>query len=368
MAKKKATNKKATRKQKPKRAPKKAKKAAKKRPGKKKVSSKPRKRPSPKSDAPKVSDMMRGKTLPHIGLLTRDEALEVIKLGEWFRDNLEKRAHSNLLQGRVQVIMMVYESTRTRMGFERAMAQLGGSSVYLSIKDTQMGRGESLLDTARALDAYTDLFSGRLSSQDDMETVAANMGCSVLNACTPVDHTTHVLGELMAIKQAKGRLEGLNLTYVGMARGILHSFIRICPILGVNLVLAQPESYARTIDGDILAQGRARAAKFGTRLEIVTDLKDAVRDTDFIQASTLIRSMLAGEQSPEEREVEVSEWTVTDEVIRAAKPGVLYSHSGPAHRGICASDSVMDGFRKYIQQETLNAIHSKKALMAMMVK
>jgi len=367
--------KKATRKQKPKRAPKKTKKtkkarkkAAKKRPAKKQVASKLRKAPSRKSDAPKVSDMMRGKTLPHIGLLTGDEALEVIRLGEWFRDNLVKRAHSDLLQGRVQVIMMVYESTRTRMGFERAMAQLGGSSVYLSIKDTQMGRGESLLDTARALDAYTDLFSGRLSSQEDMETAAANMGCPVLNACTPVDHTTHVLGELMSIKQAKGRLEGLNLTYVGMARGILHSFVRICPILGVNLVLAQPESYARTIDQDILAQGRARAAKFGTRLEIVNDLRSAVRGADFIQAATLVRSMLAGEQSPEEKEVDIPQWTVTDEVIAAAGPDVLYSHSGPAHRGICASDSVMDGFRKYIQQETLNAIHSKKALMAMMVR
>ncbi len=347
------------------------KKAAKKKPARKKAVKKKvakKKAPAAGRGRLKISDIMRGKTLPHVGLLTGDELREVVKLGEWFRDHRDERAHSDLLKGRVQVIMMVYESTRTRMGFERAMAQLGGTSVYLSIKDTQMGRGESFLDTARALDAYTDLFSGRLSSQDDMEMAAANMACPVLNACTPVDHTTHVIGELMAVKQAKGRLEGLNLVYVGMARGILHSFIRICPLLGVNLVLAQPASYVPTIKADILAEGKARASEAGTRLEIVTDLKEAVRGADFIQASTLIRSMLAGEQSPEEADVVVPDWTVTDEVIACAKPDVRYSHSGPAHRGICATDSVMDGFREYIQQETLNAIHSKKALMALLVK
>ena len=302
-----------------------AKKTSAKKPAKKRAKKAPRaSRSAPvKPTGPKISDMMRGKTLPHIGHMTRDELLEVIRLGEWFRDHRDERAHANLLQGRIQVIMMVYESTRTRMGFERAMAQLGGTSVYLSIKDTQMGRGESLMDTARALDAYTDLFSGRLSSQKDMETVASNMHCPVLNACTPVDHTTHVIGELMSIKQARGRLEGLTLVYVGMARGILHSFMRCCAPLGINLVLAQPESYVRTFNRDIFAQGKARAEKYGTRLDVVTDLKEAVRDADFIQASTLIRSMLAGEQSPEEKEVVVSQWTVTDEVIRAAKPGVV---------------------------------------------
>ena len=94
-----------------------------------------------------------------------------------------------------------------------------------------MGRGESIHDTARALDQYMDVFAGRLWSQDDMDTVAANVHRPVLNACTPVDHTTHVIGELMCIKQAKGKLEGLNLVYTGMARGILHSFIRVCPLI-----------------------------------------------------------------------------------------------------------------------------------------
>ena len=172
----------------------------------------------------------------------------------------------------------------------------------------------------------------------------------------------------MAIKQAKGTLEGLNLVYTGMARGILHSILRVCPVLGTNLVLAVPESYAETIDADILAEGKAKAEKAGTRLEVVTDLKKAVEGADFIQAATLIRSMLAGEQSPEEQAVDVPEWTVTDEVLDCAKPDVLYSHSGPAHRGVCATGEVMDGPRSRIPQEALNAIYSKKALLALMVK
>jgi ornithine carbamoyltransferase len=138
--------------------------------------------------------------------------------------------------------------------------------------------------------------------------------------------------------------------------------------MGINLTLAVPESYAETINPDILAEGKARAAEAKTRLEVCSNLRDAVRDADFIQASTLIRSMLAGEQSPEEKRVNVPDWTVTDEVLACARPDALYSHSGPAHRGVCATDEVMDGPKSRIPQEALNAIYSKKALLALMVK
>lgn len=318
--------------------------------------------------APKLSDRIRGRQLPHIGLLNREELEEIIALGEWFRDNRYDQTYGDLLKGRVQVLLFVYESTRTRMGFEAGMAQLGGTTVYLAVKDTQMGRGESIGDTARALAQYVDVFSGRLWKHEDIEAVCANMEVPVLNACTPLDHETHVLGELMAVKQAKGRLDGLNVVYTGMARGILHSFIRVCPVLGINLRLGVPASYARTINQDVLADGQARAGEAGTRLEICTDLKEAVADADFVQASTLIRSMLAGEQSPEEKEVDIPEWTVTDDVLDCAKPDVLYSHSGPAHRGVCATDEVLDGPRSIVPDEARNAIFSKKALLALMVR
>lgn len=320
------------------------------------------------SEGMEIGDRLRGKQLPHIGLLSREELDEVIALGEWFRENAEARPYSDMLRGRVQVLLFVYESTRTRMGFESAMAQLGGTTTYLAAKDTQMGRGEPIADTARALDQYTDVFAGRLWSQEDMDTVAENMTCPVLNACTPVDHSTHVIGELMCMKQAKGKLEGLNLVYTGMARGILHSFIRVAPVLGINLTLAVPESYARTVNEEILAEGRAKADAAGTKLEICTDLMEAVKDADYVQASTLIRSMLAGEQSPEEKEVEVPKWTVTEEVLAAARPDVLYTHSGPAHRNVCATDAVMDSPKALIPQEAYNAFFSKKALLALMVK
>lgn len=318
--------------------------------------------------APKLSNRLREKQIPHIGVLNHEDLEEVIILGEWFRENRYDMTYSDLLKGRIQALLFVYESTRTRMGFEAAMAQLGGNSTYLAIKDTQMGRGESISDTARALNQYVDVISARLWKQDDIEALCNNMDVPVLNACTPVDHSTHVLGELMAIKQVKGKLKGLNLVYTGMARGILHSFIRVCPVLGINLTLAIPESYAKTLNKEILKEGETKAKSANTRLDIVTDLKKGVKDADFVQASTLIRSMLAGEQSPEEKAVDIPKWTVTNEVLDCAKPDVRYSHSGPAHRGICATDEVMDGPRSIIPVEARNAIFSKKALLALTVK
>ncbi len=321
-----------------------------------------------KTRVPKISDRLRGRTLPHIGVLSREDLEEAIGLAEWFRDNRYDPTYSSLLQGRVQGLLFVYPSTRTRLGFEAAMAQLGGSNIYMRIEETQMGRGESIADTAHAMDQSLDVLSARLWKQEEMDAFAANMKKPVINACTPKDHVTHVIGELMTIKQFKGRLEGINLVYTGMARGILHSLVRCCPKLGINLVLAIPESYAATVDKNIMVEGKAVAEKAGTRLEIVTDLKKAVEGADFIQASTLIRSMLAGEQSPEEKAVKVPKWTVTDDVLACAKPDVLYSHSGPAHRGVCATDSVMDGKKSVIPYEALNAIYAKKALLAMLVR
>jgi ornithine carbamoyltransferase len=347
-----------------------AKKAAKSRPAKKAPGSKPA-RPTAlavrvKSSAPPLSDRLRGRKVPHIGHLNRDELLEIIALAEWFRDHRYDETYARLLQGRVQGLVMVYESTRTRMGFETAMAQLGGHTAYLPASAMQLARGETLADTARALDPMIDVFSGRLWKQTDMETVAKVVSCPVLNACTPEDHTTHVIGELMTVRQAFGHLEGINLVYTGMARGIVHSFMRCCPLLGINLTVAIPPSYK--LVPEILAEAQALAQKGGSRLVVSNDLKDAVKDADFIQQATLIRSMLAGEQSPEEKLVEVPKWTVTEEVLAAAPRHCLYSHSGPAHRNICASDAVMDGPRSLIPQEAKNAIYSKKAMLALMVK
>ena len=318
--------------------------------------------------APELSDRLRGRQVPHIGVLSREDLDDIIHLGNWFRDNRYDMTYADLLIGRVQVLLFVYESTRTRMGFSAAMAQLGGQNVYMAAKDSQMGRGESIDDTARALNEYVDVFSGRLWSQDDIDAACEHMDVPVLNACTPVDHSTHVIGELMAIRQAKGKLEGLNLVYTGMARGILHSFIRVAPVLGINMVLAIPESYAETVNQDIWKEGQNLASKAGTRLEIVTDLKKAVEGADFVQASTLMRSMLAGEQSPEEKRVAIPKWTMTDEVLDCAKKDALYSHSGPAHRGVCATDELMDGPRSIIPHESRNAIFSKKAMLALLVK
>jgi len=318
--------------------------------------------------APKLSSRLRGRQIPHVGVLSRAELEEVIHLGEWFRDNRYDMTYADLLKGRVQCLLFVYESTRTRLGFSAAMAQLGGANVYMSAKDSQMGRGESIADTARAVDQYVDVMSARLWTHEDIETACQHMHVPVLNACTPLDHSTHVIGELMAIKQAKGRLEGLNLVYTGMARGILHSMARACPVLGINLTIAVPESYAETIDENILAESKKKAEDSKTRLDVCTDLKEAVKGADFIQAATLVRSMLAGEQSPEEKRVDIPKWTVTKDVLACAKDDVLYSHSGPAHRGVCATDEVMDGPKSRIPQEANNAIFSKKALLALTVK
>jgi ornithine carbamoyltransferase len=317
---------------------------------------------------PRISDRLRGRRLPHIGALTPAEIGEILDLAEWFGDNRYDPAHRTLLAGRVQGLLFVYPSTRTRLGFEAAMVQLGGQNIFMPTAGTQLARGESLVDTIRAIDQYVDVLTGRLWKQEEIDLCCATMEQPVINACTPTDHTTQVLGQLLTMRQYTGKLAGLNLVYVGMARGVLHSFLRVCPRLGINLVLAQPPSYVPTIDQAILAEGEALARQAQTRLEIVTDLRRAVAGAEYIEGGNLLRSRLAGEAAPEEEGVDVPRWTVTAEVLRAARPEVLYSHSGPAHREICATGEVLEGPRSLVTVEARNALYAKKALLALLVR
>lgn len=308
---------------------------------------------------------MRGRRIRHIGELTREEVLAVLDLGQWMRERPADRTYADRGRGKTQGLVFVYESTRTRMGFETAMTELGGANIYMPTSTTMINKGETWADTARAMNRMVQLATLRLWDQAHVDEMAAQMDIPLINACSPQDHTTQVLGQLLTMRQSHGGLEGLTVCYVGMTRGVVHSLMRVCPLLGMHLTTACPSAY--TFDPTVLADGMARARAAGTRITILHDLMEAVKTADVIEGGVLLRSKLAGESLPEEAQVIVDKFQVNRAVLQAAKRGCTFQHSGPIFRGYEMTDDVLDDPRSLVWEEAANAKYVKKALIAMLL-
>ena len=312
-----------------------------------------------------LSDKLRSRKIRHIGELSKEEAYVILDLAQWFRDNRHDKRYLGLLTGKTQALLFVYESTRTRMGFEASMNRLGGANIYMPLATTMANKGETWADTARAMNRMADVVTLRLWDQSHVEEMAEHLDIALINACTPQDHTTQVLGQLLTMRQSHGKLDGLHVVYVGMARGVVHSLMRVCPLLGMHLTTACPESYV--FDEAILAEGRRRAKEKGVRLAVTHDLMSAVKEADVIEGGVLLRSKLAGEGVPEEEGVIVEKFRVTKEVLAAAKPGCTFQHSGPIFRGYEMTDEVLDDPKSLVWEEAENARFCKQALLALLL-
>jgi ornithine carbamoyltransferase len=314
----------------------------------------------------KLINSLRGRRLRHIGELTNNEVTAILDLAQWFRDNKNDKTYLKLAEGKTQGLIFVYESTRTRMGFETAMTELGGANIYMPTSTTMINKGETWADTARALNRMVHVATLRLWDQKHLDEMADQLEIPLINACTPQDHTTQVLGQLLTMRQSHGKLEGLNVVYVGMTRGVVHSLMRVCPVMGMHLTTACPEAYK--FDPTVFADGQARAKKHGTKLDITHDLLAAVKTADVIEGGVLLRSKLAGEKLPEEQQVIVEKFQVNRKVMKAAKKGCTFQHSGPIFRGFEMTDDVLDDSKSLVWEEAENAKYVKKALLALLLK
>jgi ornithine carbamoyltransferase len=312
-----------------------------------------------------LSSKLRNRRIRHIGELSKEDVHTILDLAQWFRDNKRDKRYARLLEGKTQALLFVYESTRTRMGFEVSMNHLGGTNIYMPAATTMANKGETWADTGRAMNRMASVVTLRLWDQSHVDEMADVIDIPLINACTPQDHTTQVLGQLLTMRQTKGKLERLHVVYVGMTRGVVHSLMRVCPILGMHLTTACPESY--TFDGSILAEARQRASENGTKLTIGHDLLAAAKEADVIEGGVLLRSKLAGETVPEEAGVILDKFRVTRELMAAAKPGCTFQHSGPIFRGYEMTDDVLDDPASLVWEEAENAMYCKKALLALLL-
>lgn len=263
------------------------------------------------------------------------------------------------LAGRSLAMIFEKSSTRTRVSFEVAMTQLGGHAVFLSPKDTQLGRGETIADTARVLGRYVDAIMYRAFSHANMVELARCSGVPVINALDDLEHPCQITADLLTVLEHKGRLEGLKLAYVGDGNNVCNSLLLGAAMVGMDLAAACPPGYRP--DPAIVAKAAELAAAGGVRSEVLTDPVQAVEGADVVYTDTWVS--MGQEEEVAQRRKTFLPYQVNAALLSKAKPDAIFMHCLPAHRGWEVTDEVMEGRQSVVFDQAENRLHAQKAVL-----
>lgn len=280
--------------------------------------------------------------------LTKDELLDIIHLAIDMKNNASK--YSEIFKNKILAMIFAKSSTRTRLSFETAMIRGGGSAIFLSTQDIQLGRGESIYDTAHVMERFVDAIMIRTYKQSDVEELAAHSSVPVINALTDDEHPCQILADLMTIYEHKKTFD-LKLAYVGDGNNIVASLALACEILGIEFAVASPKGYevSKTIQ------------EAASSVVYTNDPKAAAKDADVIFTDTWIS--MGQEDQYEEKLKHFAGYCVDDELVSLCKDDYIFLHCLPAYRGKEVTESIIDGTHSVIFDEAENRMHAQKALL-----
>ncbi|NMA65100.1 MAG: ornithine carbamoyltransferase [Clostridiaceae bacterium] len=288
------------------------------------------------------------------------EILETIKMSEKLKfENKNGIRHNHLLKGKTLGLIFAKSSTRTRVSFEVAMYQLGGYSLFLSASDIQLGRGETLPDTAKTLSRYIDGIMIRTYNHSDVVDLANCGTIPVINGLTDSQHPCQVLADLMTIKEYKGKFKGIKLAYVGDGNNVANSLLIGCAKVGVNISVATPAGYQCEENSIQLAKEASKIT--GAEIILTEDPYEAVKDADVVYTDTWIS--MGQENEKEERKKIFMPYQVNDKLMKEAKNDAIFMHCLPAYRQLEVDENVIDGPQSVVFDQAENRLHAQKAVL-----
>ena len=258
------------------------------------------------------------------------------------------------LSGHTMAMVFEKNSTRTRFSFEAAMRQLGGDSIIATASDMQLGRGETVEDTARVLSRYVDMVMLRANSHSDLEVFAEAASVPVINGLTDRSHPCQIMADLMTLEESGLDLKGARLAWVGDGNNVCSSFLHAAPKFGFSFAIGTPERFAPD-DEDVEI-----ARQLQGRVDLFETAEEAVAGADVVITDTFV-SM--GDKDGEARLAELDPYAVTDELMDLAQGGAKFLHCLPAHRGEEVDADVIDGPSSLVWDEAENRLHAQKAIM-----
>ena len=294
----------------------------------------------------------------------KDDLMEILGLAAEIKKKQKAGEIYEPLKNRTLGMIFEKPSTRTRISFETGMTQLGGHAIYLSPKDMQMGRGETVADTAKVLSRYVDGIMYRAFSHDVMLELAKNATVPVINGLDDVEHPTQILADLLTIMEHKGDFRGLKFVYVGDGNNVANSLALGAAMVGMDFYIACPEGYEP--NAYLWQKAVEIAAENGSKMEIIRDPVRAVKDADVIYTDVAVSMGEEAQAAVKERIFK--KYQVNEELVKHAKQDYIFMHCLPAHRGHEVTDGVVDSPNSVVFDEAENRMHAQKGLMVKLMK
>ena len=293
-----------------------------------------------------------------------DEVQHILTVARDLRQQWRGGGNQRLLGGKILGMLFQKPSLRTRVSFECGMQHLGGTAMYLSPQEVQLGQRETVPDVARVLSRFVDGIMARVFAHRDVEELARYSRVPVINGLSDKYHPCQALADYLTISDRYGHLEGINLLFVGDGNNVAHSLLVGGAKLGVNVTVACPPGYEPA--ADVMALARGFAASSGASVRVVSDPREAVADADVVY--TDVWASMGQEDDAEQRRTAFAGFQVNAELVRRARPGAIVMHDLPAHRGEEITDEVMDGPRSVVFDQAENRMHAQKAVLALLLQ
>jgi ornithine carbamoyltransferase len=264
-----------------------------------------------------------------------------------------------------KTLLMIFEkpSLRTRVSFEVGMEQLGGHAIYYDIATSPMGKKESISDTAKTASRYVNIIMARLFKHEHIIELAKNASVPVINALTNFSHPCQILSDLQTIKEKKGKLEKIKLTYLGDSNNnVTHSLIYGCVIAGMDVTIGCPSGKEFEPQAHVIEKARELAEMSGSKLVVTNDAKEAIRNTDVVYTD----SWMSYHISPDEKEARMRilmPYQVNSELMKLAASDAIFMNCLPAARGMEQTAEVIDGEQSVVFDQAENRLHMQKAIM-----
>jgi len=267
------------------------------------------------------------------------------------------------LRGRTLGMIFEKPSTRTRVSFEVGMTQLGGHAIYLSPKDIQMGRGETVADTARTLSRFVDALVYRAFDWKMVRELAEHATVPVINALDDREHPCQIMADLLTIREKKGAFEKLKLAYVGDGNNVCNSLLLGAAFVGMNMTAACPDGYLP--DKELLEYAQHAGREANCKIEVIDDPRKAADEADVLYTDVWVS--MGEEQKKDEKERIFRPYQINSKLLACARSNAIVMHCLPAHRGLEITDDVIDGPQSVAFDQAENRLHAQKAILSRLI-
>jgi len=306
-----------------------------------------------------TAESLKGRSFTRVADWSRDELLSALDFADDLKQRQQRREEHHLLPGRTLAMIFQKPSTRTRVSFEVGMTQLGGHALYLAAGDLQLGRGETLKDTATVLSRYVDGIMIRTFDQADVEELARHASIPVINGLTDISHPCQALADVMTIRERFERIEGVRVAYLGDGNNVCASLMVACAKLGAPFVAASPEGY------EVWPEAVELAREAGGEVELTHDPREAATGADVLY--TDVWTSMGQEEERERRLRDLAGFGIDKALVGLANDDAIVLHCLPAHYGEEITEEVLYGPRSAVWDEAENRLHAQKALLALVI-